>query len=276
MQHVLQPEFIEGSTGRLLITCFVPPGGTDHWLLFVPPFAEEMNKSRRMISHFGRALAANGIGCCLPDPYGTGDSSGDFGAASLATWQQDLKHIAQWLEDRHGCRRLDLGGLRLGALQALQVSGNIPQLRRLILWQPIQKGQQQLTQFLRLRQAAAMLKAGPTEGLKELRQRLQDGEALEVAGYMLSPTLAGELDSADLLPEHVPENCQIFWLELSNREPPQLTPVSASAIEDWRSRGICVTAESFQGDSFWQTQEITEAPALIDASLRLLLAGTST
>lgn len=274
MHRVLQPEFIEGSTGRLLITCFVPPGGTHRWLLFVPPFAEEMNKSRRMLSKLGRALAAEGVGFCLPDQFGSGDSAGDFSEATLSIWQQDLQIISRWLSERHGCRQLSIGGLRLGALQALTLSGALPHATDLILWQPVQKGQQQLTQFLRLRQAAAMMRSGPGEGIKDLRQRLTSGETLEIAGYRLSSQMADELDAANMSPEALTAKYRIIWLEVSSREQPQLAPVSATTIESWREQGLAIEAEAVSGDGFWQTQEICEAPALIDATLRLVTETT--
>ena len=61
MAPVLQPAYVTGSAGRLFVTCFAPPDGTDTWLLFVPPFAEEMNKSRRMMARLGHELFNNGF-----------------------------------------------------------------------------------------------------------------------------------------------------------------------------------------------------------------------
>jgi hypothetical protein len=47
----------------------------------VPPFAEEMNKSRRMIAEVGRRLEGSGVGMLLVDLFGTGDSEGEFAQA---------------------------------------------------------------------------------------------------------------------------------------------------------------------------------------------------
>ena len=54
-----------------------PRGG----VLYCPPFAEEMNKSRRMAALQARAFAKAGYGVLLLDLYGCGDSSGDFSDA---------------------------------------------------------------------------------------------------------------------------------------------------------------------------------------------------
>jgi exosortase A-associated hydrolase 2 len=270
MAAVLQPDFLAGSAGRLLITCFVPAGGTDRWLLFLPPFAEEMNKSRRMMARLGHALAAQGIGLCLPDLFGTGDSGGDFAEADIAIWRRDLPLITKHLNERHGCRRLALGGLRCGALLAMQARPDLEPVVACLLWQPMHKGQQQLTQFLRLRQAAAIMGSGPKETLQELQARLADGETLEVAGYRLSPGLAAGLATAEIAGHCPPPTCPTAWLELSARPEPVLSPVSAKLLADWQGQGADVRPQAVAGDSFWATQELVDAPHLIDASVAAL------
>ena len=52
-------------------------------VVHAPAFAEEMNKSRRMVALQARALAEDGLAVLLVDPLGCGDSPGDFGDA---TW----------------------------------------------------------------------------------------------------------------------------------------------------------------------------------------------
>ena len=65
---------------------FHPPAGTCRGAaLYVPPFGEEMNKSRRMAALQARALAAAGFGVLQLDLYGCGDSSGEFAEARWAS-----------------------------------------------------------------------------------------------------------------------------------------------------------------------------------------------
>src|SRR5215472_18869506 len=73
-----------------------PLGG----VVFVPPFAEEMNLSRRMVALQARMLAAAGVSVLLVDLYGTGDSAGDFSEARWALWVEDVLAAADWLEIR--------------------------------------------------------------------------------------------------------------------------------------------------------------------------------
>lgn len=264
MAALLQPAFIAGAAGRLFVSCFAPPAGTRRWLLFVPPFAEEANKSRRMMARLGHALAARGMGLCLPDLYGTGDSTGDFGDARLATWLDDLAKVGDWLRAQHGCQTLYLGGLRLGVPLALAARERLGPVAGLLCWQPVAKGQQQLTQFLRLRQAAAVM-GGGSESLKEMQSRLDAGEALEVAGYRLHPELAGALTTLDLatMAPDVPSH----WLELSRDPDKPVTPVSRQVLDAWQGAGATVTVQGVAGDPFWAVQELVDAPALVDASV---------
>lgn len=275
MSAALQPAFLTGTAGRLFVSCFAPAAGTDRWLLFVPPFAEEMNKSRRMMARLGHALAAHGIGLCLPDLYGTGDSEGDFRDARLAIWQQDLADTAGWLQQQHNCRQLQLGGLRYGALLAMQVREQLPASGSCLLWQPLAGGKQQLTQFLRLRQAAAIM-GGGGETLKDMQARLAGGESLEVAGYQLHPQLAAALAEQDLAGLAPPSSLAVHWLEVARDPQRGVTPVSARVIEAWQGQGSRVSVRAVAGDPFWSTQELVDAPALVSASVEWLAqeAGT--
>ena len=63
-------------------------------ILYVHPFAEEMNKARRMAALQTRAFADAGYDVMRIDLYGCGDSSGDSG-----------RFAAQPYEERGGDRR---------------------------------------------------------------------------------------------------------------------------------------------------------------------------
>jgi alpha/beta superfamily hydrolase len=79
------PFFLDGPAGNLFCLHFPrsTPGGARRCALVLPPFAEELNKSRRMGALAARALQRAGHDVLLIDLYGTGDSAGDFGYGSL-------------------------------------------------------------------------------------------------------------------------------------------------------------------------------------------------
>ncbi|MDZ7829153.1 MAG: hydrolase 2, exosortase A system-associated [Halofilum sp. (in: g-proteobacteria)] len=268
---MLDPVFLDGTRGRVLCTFFNPgPGNrTGDGLLLLPPFAEEMNKSRRMMARLGHALAERGWVTALVDPFGTGDSEGDFGEADWDTWRADAGTAAGALLER-GVERLALCGLRTGALLALDGCRDLPLVpARLMLWQPVTNGRQFLTRFLRLRLAASM-SGGERESTADLRARLEAGESLEIAGYELAPALARALDSLDAQALRPPEGVAVDWLEVSGAEPPKLSAASERVIDAWRTDGFAVQSEAVAGDAFWATQEIVDVPELIDRSLARL------
>jgi exosortase A-associated hydrolase 2 len=271
MSSVLQPAFVTGSTGRLFVSCFAPSDGSHSWLLFVPPFAEEMNKSRRMIARLGHALASQGVGVCLPDLYGTGDSEGEFGDASLPIWQRDLHDVADWLQRERGCSQLFLGGLRYGALLLMDSMAALPPADGFLLWQPLAKGQQQIIQYLRLRQAAAIMGGGKREAIAQLQARLDSGEPLEAGGYLLAPELVHAMNAQRLAALAPPADSPVHWLELSRDPQRPVTPVSAQVLEAWRSHGCQPEIAGVEGEPFWTTQELVDAPRLVDASVNAVL-----
>src|SRR5579863_6793860 len=97
----VEPVVIESSSGPLF-GVFYPPAAphANAMVLFVPPFAEEMNRARRMAALQARDFAARGIGTLIFDPFGTGDSTGEFHEARLAVWLDNLVAAADWLGGR--------------------------------------------------------------------------------------------------------------------------------------------------------------------------------
>lgn len=113
-----------GGTRGPLHAVYYPPGGPPHPagdILAVPAFAEEMNRCRAMVAMQARTLSAIGIGSLVLDPFGTGDSAGEFDQANWDGWLDDLQRGLDWLR-RHeqGCR--SLWALRLGAVLASQLA----------------------------------------------------------------------------------------------------------------------------------------------------------
>lgn len=242
--------------------------------LYLHPWAEEMNKARRMAALQARALAADGWAVLQLDLHGCGDSAGDFGDASWESWQADVALGLDWLHATLGeqlPQAAGLWGLRLGALLALdyaaQPAGRAPS--QLLLWQPVLQGASHLTQFLRLRVASQMLGDGAADGGTEaLRAALAGGTPLEVAGYTLAPAMAAALDRLDA--GRLPPPCPVNWLEVAASEGRPLSPVAQRVLQGWQAAGVDGRAQSVAGPQFWATQEIAEAPALLAATRAML------
>lgn len=267
-----QPLFLSGASGDLFAIHHPPaPGAPDRGsLVYVPPFAEETNQSRRVVALQARRLAAAGVGTLLLDLYGTGDSAGALVDARWHTWIEDVVSAARWLE-RQGCTRVGLWGLRLGTLLAMEAASELDGLLdRMVLWQPVNRGQTHLTQFLRVQIAASMGQSGPGETTATLRAALRGGEPIEVAGYILGPELAAAMDRAELSRLVPPRACRIDCLEVVSGPEAPASAGTRKAVAAWRETGAAVSLETVVGPPFWALQDSVLAPALLDATSRLL------
>jgi exosortase A-associated hydrolase 2 len=233
--------------------------------VYVHPFAEEMNKSRRMAALQARALSASGVSVLQIDLLGCGDSAGNFGDATWPLWVNDVVAAAHWLATRTGFAPL-LWGLRSGCLLAAAAAARMDSATDLLFWQPTISGRQHLQQFLRLKIAGRFMGRDGADrtGTTGLRAELDAGKTLDIAGYALAPALALGLDAADLAPP--PSAARVAWLEVSTSDPPALSPAGRLRIAAWEAAGHRVVANAVAGLPFWQTQEIAESPALIDAT----------
>lgn len=267
------PFFLDASPGKRFCLYHPPvkPFYRGDAVLYIHPFAEEMNKSRRMAALQSRAFAAAGLGVLQIDLYGCGDSSGDFANADWEIWKQDIFHAKQWLQQQ-GFVSVHLWGLRLGALLALDYARDAKQdIVQFILWQPVFNGQSFLTQFLRLQLGNALVTTDHGDGtsnIKQLREQLYAGNSLEIAGYTLAPALAAAIDNLKINQLAIP-NQIIHWLEITPQAGREQTPASRAVIEVWQQLGVNVKVTLLPGLPFWATQEISECPELIAETTRL-------
>jgi exosortase A-associated hydrolase 2 len=234
-------------------------------VLYVHPFAEEMNKSRRTAAQAAAAFAAQGFEVVQPDLYGCGDSFGDFGDATWSAWIDDIERAVTRF-----CARCEgpsvVWGLRAGALLASQwlaATGrsDLP----LLLWQPVTSGRQHLTQFLRLKAAGEMLAdAQAGSAMADARAALAAGRAVEVAGYELNADLAAGLGAAQLqLPEAY--RAPVALIEVGEEDAGP-SPAVAALTQKWCNASARAMACAVGGPRFWQTPEIETAPRLIERS----------
>lgn len=249
-------------------------------VLYIHPFAEEMNKTRRMAALQARSLAQAGFNVLQLDLLGCGDSSGDFGDATWQSWVDDVLLASRYLQeraDRHNLHTppapLWLWGLRAGCLLATQAAAQSGMACNYLFWQAPSLGQPLLNQFMRLK-LAADLQGAQSKGLMEqMRQKLHDGECLEIAGYQLSPGLARGLMQATLAPPVLRESGQrVEWFELSTLETTQPSVITRARFTQWQQVGFDARLHMARGPAFWQSTEIEDAPALISATTAALRA----
>jgi exosortase A-associated hydrolase 2 len=258
-------------------------------VVYAPPWAEEMNKSRRMAALASRQLAEDGFAVLQPDLLGCGDSSGDLAEASWAAWVDDVLQAARWLLARHPGAPLWLWGLRSGALLASEAAARLGTPVNLLFWQPVLQGKAPLQQFLRLKAAAQLADGGGKAILAATRAELAAGRPVEIAGYTLPAALAQGLEAAQLAPPASPgvPPGRLVWLELappsvaaeasaaSPATAPALSPASQAAWPRWQAAGWDVQTQAVPGPAFWQTTEIESAPELLTATRQQVRAAAT-
>lgn len=233
-------------------------------VLYLHPFAEELNKTRRMAALQVRALAERGFSVLQIDLFGCGDSSGDFGEATWEAWLDDAELGMRWLRQQTDAP-LWLWGLRAGTLLAADAGRQLGRECNYLFWQPLASGSIVLQQMLRLGAAADLLADGGKGRLAKLRAQLAAGESVEIAGYRLLSALAAALEKCELAPGS--GHGTLHWLDVSAREEAGMSPVAANCLAQWRASGYAASHRTVVGPAFWQTAEIEIVPALIDATL---------
>lgn len=234
--------------------------------IYIHPFAEEMNKARRIAAQQARAFAAQGYAVLQIDLLGCGDSSGDFADARWEIWKTDLAAAQAWLHAETAVP-VSLWGVRLGALLALDFANEFQdEIHSLLLWQPVLRGEAYLTQFLRIQVATEMLagQAPGDSGTRKLRDKLHAGESVEVAGYRIMPALAKDIDAVDaaaLAPRQ-----PTYWIELTRELQRPLPPAVSRLASCWSQQGANPVITQVHCAPFWLSQESPECPELITAT----------
>lgn len=261
-----EPFYLDAAPGTRLCIYHPPPphipvrGG----MVYVHPFAEEMNKSRRMAALQARAFAATGFAVLQIDLFGCGDSCGDFRAARWEIWRDDIGAALGWLAGRIDAP-LYLWGLRLGGLLALDAACQQP-VDGIVLWQPVLIGRTCINQFLRTRLAQGLFDGDTSSSTDGLREQLVGHGAIEIAGYELAAELARAIDGCNAA--HMrPCTPRVDWIatSVSGEAAASASALRLEAI--WH--GTRVRFRHVEGPPFWATTEIAESGAVLAATTEL-------
>ncbi len=222
---------------------------------------------------FAHRLATAGHACLVIDLYGTGDSQGGFGDGRLAIWLDDLARAVDWLLARD-LRAINLLGIRFGACLAARLAAeSATDFSRLLMWQPVIRGSNFMTQFLRLKMVADMVDASSQVTTKQLREMSEAGERIEVAGYDIDPELLASVDSFDMLQEKPPASADVSVFEVTPSPTPRHSLDCRKLAEQWSDAGASIDTFLVGGHQFWSSTEIVVVPELLDATLGRIQLG---
>ena len=239
-------------------------------MLYAHPFAEEMNKTRRMASLGARALAADGWATLSLDLTGCGDSAGDFGEATWEQWRADLRAGWDWLAAQfHGPRWL--WGLRAGCLLAAELTRTLAAKPPLLLWQPGALGQA----APRVSSCDCASRASGSAARKAATERRRcersspEGARWKSRATRSPPRSPGTWTRPSWTSKATRR--RVRWLEVATGDSPDLGPGARAKLARWSAGGAKIDVRApCRGSAFWQTVEITECPALVEATVAAL------
>lgn len=237
-------------------------------ILYIAPFAEEMNCARRVAAAQARAFAADGLAVLQIDLLGCGDSDGDFSDARWDDWLDDLLAASDWLRQRVDAP-LWLWGLRAGCLLAAAVACRLDPRANFVFWQPSVAGDMVLRHFLRLKVAGELLSTQRRTSVGEMLAELDSGQSVEVAGYEVSAPLARGLRAATLAP---PASVgQLIVIDTAASQAPAApSPALAEALAAWRARGAALHFHGLRSPPFWQRVDRVDCSVLIARTTTLV------
>lgn len=271
---VTEPLFLELNGHRLFALQILPVGPAKGLVLYLPPFAEEMNRCRSHVAATARALAQVGYRCLLLDPYGSGDSEGRISDIDWEGWLDDAAAAAGWLVGQAELP-LTVWGLRTGALLAAELAlRGTPAVSRLLFWQPVLDGNLFITQHLRLRIASQLVHETERETTDAIRRRLAAGEEVEVAGYPLPGRMAEALSKRRMAGLEGLARLPIDWIEIVSKPDQAMALPSRKLVDALVAGGGRVQAQTVACPPIWQLYEREDAPQLPATTLRMMEAST--
>jgi len=169
--------------------------------IFCHPFAEEKLWTHRVFVKFARELADRGYAVLRFDFTGNGDSEGEFADLTVETYLSDLKRAhCTLLEAYPRMESTSLLGLRFGATIASLASDEVPDLERLILWDPVINGANYMQEVLRTNLTTQLAVYGKViETRENLIEKMNAGDTVNVDGYELGYRLFHAASEINLL-----------------------------------------------------------------------------
>lgn len=249
--------------------------GSQQTVIFVPPFAEEMNRSKRMYVLCARLLADAGIHSICFDFAGTGDSSGKWGDYSFQDWQQNLIDVYRWAKNI--TPTISLITLRDSALISLDlIKRNEIHIDKCVMWDPIDNGEVLIRQLVRMKIASAMADDLKKITTQEVTETIEKEGYLEVGGYHVSSNLIDAVRSqmiADSV-EGVLDSTELHWMttgkSISNAK--QQLPISLTKLNLNEKLLAKLTLHSVNDVRFWMQQEVTISPLLLRETKKVFIA----
>jgi pimeloyl-ACP methyl ester carboxylesterase len=105
------------------------------------PFGQEYMRAHRAFRQLALLLTKKGYHVLRFDFRGTGDSSGSMDDVEAEHWLRDINDAVTELRETASVDRVNVVGLRLGALFAAHACSRRTDIERLVVWDPVLSGE---------------------------------------------------------------------------------------------------------------------------------------
>jgi len=192
-------------------------------VLLCPPIGWEYMRTHWALRNVARLLVRQGRHVLRFDYFGTGDSSGESGDATVSRWVEDVVAAATELTEISGAGPLTAVGIRHGATLAALACRSGLALDRLVLWDPVVSGAAYLATLETMhREMLVTRRGGPPRG---------DVLGDELLGFPYPPPLRRELAAIDLAASPWPEVAATL---LATQDRPEYRALAAAGGEAMR------------------------------------------
>lgn len=198
-----QRDFLRNRRGRRLFYALhmpirlAPYPAENVWIL-CNPLLEEKVFSQGIYVQFARFLAGHGYTVLRFDYEGDGDSEGEFEEMNLPHWRDDILDMAEFLRQLYPQVRVNLFGLRFGAVMAALAAAHTP-THSLLFWEPVQDGKKFITDHQKINFSSHLFTSK-----KEIKDReslirsLTATGTMNIAGYDINDKLLQQIGHSSL------------------------------------------------------------------------------
>lgn len=241
--------FFFGPADRQLFGYYhAPRGAGARAAVICPSWGPEYQYAHRALRVTAKRLAERGFHVLRFDYSGVGDSWGDSTVGDIAQWRQDIALAIAELKAMSGQARVDLIGLRLGALLAVATAAGRSDVGSILLWEPVTDGAHWVGDLNRSRPASIPRSVGTIEFAQRLVSATLAREFLEIGPHLYEdPGIDNVLvlrtqDGGGRVPErleHLGNAQERFvedaspWLEDTSIWSGQVPAKAVGAIVDW-------------------------------------------
>ena len=246
-------------------------------IILVPPFAEEMNRSKRMYVLCARLLANAGFHVISFDYSGTGDSSDEWGEFEYQDWVNDLIDVYHYTKKI--AVDVNFIALRFGVfVLADAIVGKHVTASKCILWDPIETGEILTRQLVRMKIASTLTDASRKITTKDVMEDMRNTGFLESAGYRITYSMFEEIATKKLANEisQILEQVSVHWMMLGKfREGESKWLANSFKESDLKpnTKRSLLTMHPVNDVKFWMQQEVTISPKLLQQTNKVFATG---